>query len=151
MALEITITQDIKAAMLAKESQKLEALRAVKAAILLAKTEKGGSDTLSEETEVKILQKLVKQRKETAEIYQQNNRPELAEKELFEASVIETYLPKQMSEAEVRIAVSALIAQTGASGMKDMGKVMGLASKQLAGQCAGNVLSGIVRDLLGAG
>lgn len=148
MSLEITINQDIKTAMLAKESGKLEALRAVKAAILLAKTEKGGSDTLTEEAEIKMLQKLVKQRKETAEIYTQNNRPELAEKEVFEAGVIEAYLPKQMSEEQVRATVSAIIAQTGASGMKDMGKVMGIASKQLAGQCAGNVLSGIVKELL---
>lgn len=148
MSLEITINQDIKTAMLAKDSGKLEALRAVKAAILLAKTEKGGSDTLTEEAEIKMLQKLVKQRKETAEIYTQNNRPELAEKEVFEAGVIEAYLPKQMSEEQVRATVSAIIAQTGASGMKDMGKVMGIASKQLAGQCAGNVLSGIVKELL---
>jgi uncharacterized protein YqeY len=149
MGLEIIINQDIKAAMLAKESGKLEALRAVKAAILLAKTEKGGSDTLSEEVEIKMLQKMVKQRKETAEIYTQNNRPELAEKEVFEAGIIEAYLPKQMSEEQVRATVGAIIAQTGASGMKDMGKVMGIASKQLAGQCAGNVLSGIVKELLG--
>lgn len=149
MALEIIINQDIKAAMLAKESGKLEALRAVKAAILLAKTEKGGSDTLTEDAEIKMLQKLVKQRRETAEIYLQNNRPELAEKEIFEADIIEIYLPKQMSEAEVRATVSAIIAQTGACGMKDMGKVMGIASKQVAGQCPGNVLSGIVKELLG--
>lgn len=148
MALEITINQDIKSAMLAKESGKLEALRAVKAAILLAKTEKGGGDTLTEDAEIKILQKLVKQRRETAEIYTQNNRPELAEKEIFEAGIIEAYLPKQMSADEVRAAVGAIISQTGAAGMKDMGKVMGIASKQLAGQCAGNVLSGIVKELL---
>lgn len=148
MALENNINQDIKSAMLAKESLKLEALRAVKAAILLAKTEKGGSNELTEDAEIKLLQKLVKQRKETAEIYQQNQRPELAEKELAEAAVIEVYLPKQMSEEEVRKAVAEMIAQTGASGIKDMGKVMGMASKNLAGKVAGNILSGIVKELL---
>ena len=148
MALENNINQDIKSAMLAKESLKLEALRAVKAAILLAKTEKGGSNELTEDAEIKLLQKLVKQRKETAEIYQQNQRPELAEKELAEAAVIEVYLPKQMSEEDVRKAVAEIIAQTGASGIKDMGKVMGMASKNLAGKVAGNILSGIVKELL---
>lgn len=148
MSLENNINQDIKSAMLAKESLKLEALRAVKAAILLAKTEKGGSNELTEDAEIKLLQKLVKQRKETAEIYQQNQRPELAEKELAEAAVIEVYLPKQMSEEDVRKAVAEIIAQTGASGIKDMGKVMGMASKNLAGKVAGNILSGIVKELL---
>ena len=145
--LEEKIQQDIKAAMLAKDSVALASVRGIKAAILLAKTAEGGKPVDDAEI-VKIIQKLVKQRKESAEIYTQQNRPELAENELAEAAVMERYLPKQLSEAEVEDKLKEIIAQVGASSMADMGKVMGTATKALAGQADGKVISALVRKLL---
>ena len=145
--LEEKIQQDIKAAMLAKDSVALASVRGIKAAILLAKTSEGGKP-VDDEQIVKIIQKLVKQRKESAEIYAQQNRPELAENELAEAAVMERYLPKQLSEAEIEEKVKEIIAQVGAASMADMGKVMGVATKALAGQADGKVISAMVRKLL---
>jgi len=148
MSLFDQINQDIKAAMLAKEKSKLEALRAIKAAFLIAKTEKGAEEELSSEKEISIIQKLVKQRKDSASIYQQNNRTELADKELKEAEYIAVYLPKQLSEEEIKEALKPIITQVGAQSMKDMGKVMGIASKQLAGKADGKLISNCVKALL---
>ena len=147
MSLEQTINDDIKAAMLAREKVRLESLRAIKAAILVEKT-KDGAESIADEAVVKLIQKLVKQRRETAEIYAGQNRPELAENELTEAGFMEPYLPKQLSEAELEAAVQGVIAQAGASGPQDMGKVMGLASRQLAGRADGRVISEVVKRLL---
>jgi uncharacterized protein YqeY len=147
MSLEEKINADIKSAMLAKEKEKLEALRAVKSAILLAKSEKAGSE-VSEDAELKLLQKLVKQRKEAAEIYVNQSRQDLADVEMFQAKVIEQFLPAQMSEAEVEKIIQTIITETGASGIKDMGKVMGTASKQLAGKADGKLISEIVKRML---
>lgn len=148
MSLEQKIGDDIKAAMLARDSKKLEAVRAIKAAILLEKTKEGASGTMDEATENRILQKLVKQRRESAEIYAGANRSDLAEKELFEAAIIETYLPQQMSEAEVTVIVKRIISETGAASIKEMGKVMGAASKELAGKADNKMISGIIKNLL---
>ena len=145
MALEEKINADIKSAMLAKEAAKLEALRAVKSAILLLKTSPEG---YTDETEAKALQKMVKQRKETADVYKTQNREDLAEVELAQAVVIEAYLPKQMTEDETRAEVAKIIASLGASSPADMGKVMGVASKQLAGKADGKIISTIVKELL---
>ena len=145
MALEEKINADIKSAMLAKEAAKLEALRAVKSAILLLKTSPEG---YNDDTEIKALQKMVKQRKETADVYKTQNRQDLADVELSQAAVIEAYLPKQMSEDEIRTEVAAIISSTGASSPADMGKVMGVATKQLAGKADGKVVSSIVKELL---
>ena len=145
--LEEKIQQDIKAAMLAKDSVALASVRGIKAAILLAKTSESGKPVDDAEI-VKIIQKLVKQRKESAEIYSQQNRPELAENELAEAAVMERYLPKQLSEAEVEEKLKEIIAQVGATSMADMGKVMGTATKALAGQADGKLISALVRKLL---
>ena len=147
MSMELQIQQDIKAAMLAKEKVRLESLRAIKAAILLAKTA-DGSESIADEAVVKIIQKLVKQRKETAEIYKQQNREELAAQELAEAAAMEVYLPKQMSEEELEAELKKIIAQIGATGPQDMGKVMGTATKQLAGKAEGKMISAIVKQLL---
>ena len=147
MRLEEKIQQDIKAAMLAKEREKLESLRAIKAAILLAKTA-DGSESVADDALVKIIQKLVKQRKETAIIYKEQNRPELAEKELMEASYMEVYLPKQLSEEELTAEIKKIIAEVGATSAKEMGKVMGVASKALAGKADGRAISTIVKSLL---
>lgn len=147
MRLEEMIQQDIKAAMLAKEREKLESLRAIKAAILLAKTA-DGSESIADDALVKIIQKLVKQRKETAVIYKEQNRPELAEKELMEASYMEVYLPKQLSEEELTAEIKKIIAEVGATSAKEMGKVMGVASKALAGKADGRAISTIVKSLL---
>jgi len=147
MSLEEKINADIKSAMLAKEKEKLEALRAVKSAILLAKSEKAGSE-VSEDTELKLLQKLVKQRKEAAEIYVNQSRQDLADVEMYQAKVIEQFLPAQMSEEEVEKIIQTIITETGASGIKDMGKVMGTASKQLAGKADGKLISEIVKRML---
>ena len=124
MSLEQKINDDIRAAMLARDAEKLEALRAVKAALLIEKTKEGAPGEVGEEMELKILQKLVKQRRESAEIYSQANRQDLAQKEIFDASIIETYLPQQMSEAEVAEVIRKIVSQTGASAVKDMGKVI---------------------------
>lgn len=142
------INNDIKSAMLAREKERLEALRSVKSAFLLAKTEKGASDELSDERAVQIIQKLIKQRKESAEIYSQNNRPELAEKELFEAEVIGEYMPAQMSEDEMKAIISEIIKNTGAKSVKEMGKVMGEASKKLAGKAEGRKIAEMVKNML---
>ena len=147
MSMELQIQQDIKAAMLAKEKTRLESLRAIKAAILLAKTA-DGSESISDEAVVKIIQKLVKQRKETAEIYKQQNREELAANELAEAAAMEVYLPKQLSEAEIEEELKKIIAQVGATGPQDMGKVMGTATKALAGKAEGRIISALVKKLL---
>jgi len=145
MALEEKINADIKAAMLAKEAAKLEALRAVKSAILLLKTSPEG---YTDESETKALQKMVKQRKETADIYKTQNREDLAAVELSQAAVIEAYLPKQMSEDEIRAEIATIITSVGASSPADMGKVMGVASKQLAGKADGKIISTVVKELL---
>jgi len=148
MSLEEKINNDIKAAMMAKEKIRLEALRAVKSAILIAKTEKGHAETISADAEMKLLQKQVKQRKESAEIYQQQNRPELAEKELAEAKVIEEFLPKMLSDAELTVELKKIIEQVGAKAPSDMGKVMGVATKALAGKADGKAISEKVKALL---
>jgi uncharacterized protein YqeY len=145
MTLEEQINADIKAAMLAKEAAKLEALRAVKSAILLLKTSPEG---LTSESEMKALNKMVKQRKETAEVYTTQNRKDLADIELAQAAVIENYLPKQMSEDELRSDISKILSNLGASSPSDLGKVMGVASKQFAGKADGKIVSAIVKELL---
>jgi len=149
MSLEVKINADIKAAMLAKEKEKLEALRAIKAAVLLLNTEKGNAEGITETDELKMLQRLVKQRKESASVYAQQGRQDLADSELFQASVIETYLPKQMDEAELIQIIKAIIEKSGATSAKDMGKVMGLATKELAGKADNKIVSSIVKNLLG--
>lgn len=145
MALEEKINADIKSAMLAKEASKLEALRAIKSAILLLKTSPEG---LNDDTEMKALLKMVKQRKETAELYITQNRKDLADVELTQAAVIEAYLPQQMSEEDVKAEVAKIISSVGATSPADMGKVMGAASKQLAGKADGKLISTIVKELL---
>lgn len=146
MSLQEKVMTEMKAAMRAKDSNKLEALRAVKSAILLAKT--SGQDDLSQDDELKLLQKLVKQRKESAAIYLEQGREDLAQPELDQAKVIEEFLPEQMSEEEIEKEVESIIAQTGATGMQDMGKVMGVASKNLAGKADGKTISMIVKRKL---
>lgn len=148
MELEKLIGEAIKTSMLARESKKLEALRAIKAAILLEKTKEGTTGELSEETALKILQKLVKQRRESADIYTGAGRADLAEKELFEAGIIEGYLPQQMTSEEVTAIITQIITQTGASSIKEMGKVMGAASKELSGKADNKMISEIVKKLL---
>jgi len=149
MSLEIIINDDIKQAMLARDKRKLNALRAIKAALLLEKTGSGvGSTEVPESIELKLLQKLVKQRKESAILYKEQNRSDLAEEEVYQASIIEKYLPEQMSIEEVSEIIKKIINETGASTMKDMGRVMGMASKQLAGKADNKTVSGIVREML---
>ncbi|MGE8242317.1 MAG: GatB/YqeY domain-containing protein [Sphingobacterium sp.] len=148
MSLETQINQDIKAAMIAKNTAALRGLRAIKAAILLAKTEKGHAEDLNQEAEIKVLQKLVKQRRESAEIYKTQNREDLYQIEIEEEKVIEAYLPKQMSKEEVEAVIKAIIAETGASSIKEMGKVMGAANQKLAGQADGKTISEVVKSLL---
>lgn len=148
MSLQDKVMVEMKDAMRAKDSNKLEALRAVKSAILLARTDASGKDGLSEDEELKLLQRLVKQRKESAAIYKEQGREDLAQPELDQAAVIESFLPEQMSEAEIEVEVDKIIAQIGATGMQDMGKVMGAASKELAGRADGKTISGIVRKKL---
>ena len=148
MELEKQIQADMVSAMKARETVRLAALRGVKAAILLAKTAEGGNGEISDAEVVKIIGKLVKQRKESAEIYTRQNRPDLAENELAEAAAMEVYLPKQLSEAEVEEELKKIIAETGASKMSDMGKVMGTATKRLAGQADGKLISTLVKKLL---
>lgn len=142
------ISNDIKTAMLAREKVVLEALRGIKKEFLEAKTAKGSDGILHDEQAVKIMQKMAKQRRETAQIYTEQNRPELAEKELAEAAVIEQYLPKQMTDTELEAALTEIIAQTGAAGPQDMGKVMGAATRQLAGKADGRMISEKVKSLL---
>ncbi len=149
MSLAILINEDIKAAMLARDARKLEALRAIKASLLLAKTSKDmSSGEIPEDVELSILQKLVKQRKESAKIYREQNRPELAETEEFQADIIGQYLPEQLSEEDLQDIIKKIINDTGASDMKDMGRVMGMATKQLAGKADNKKISVIVRQLL---
>ncbi|PSL48998.1 hypothetical protein CLV51_101328 [Chitinophaga niastensis] len=148
MSLELNINAEIKAAMLGRKEAELRALRAIKAAILVAKTAEGASGELTEADESKLLQKLAKQRKDSLEIFRQQNREDLAVKEEEELLVIERYLPKQMSEDELRTALTGIIAAVGASSPADMGKVMGAASKQLAGKADGKAISAMVKDLL---
>jgi uncharacterized protein len=148
MSLQQKIDADIKAAMLAREKEKLEALRAVKAAILLAATEKGAPEQTDEAAEIKLLQRLVKQRREAAEVYLSQNRKDLADVEIFQASVIQQYLPQQMGEQEIESEIRAIIGETGAIDVKDLGKVMGAASKKLAGKADNKVISEIARRLL---
>ena len=148
MSLEQKINQDIKAAMIAKDNVRLRGLRAVKAAILLAKTEKAGIEELSQDAEIKVLQKLVKQRKESADIYKSQGREDLFQIEFEEQQVIEEYLPKQLGREEIEAIIKGIIAETGAAGMKDMGKVMGLANAKLAGQADGKTVSEIVKSSL---
>lgn len=148
MSLEQKINQDIKAAMIAKDAARLRGLRAIKAAILLAKTEKAGVEELTEDAEIKVLQKLVKQRKESGEIYKAQGREDLFQTEFEEQQVIEEYLPKQLAREEIEVIVKEIIAETGASGMKDMGKVMGAANAKLAGKADGKTISEIVKSSL---
>ncbi|MDP3462846.1 MAG: GatB/YqeY domain-containing protein [Bacteroidales bacterium] len=150
MSLEIQINNDIKQAMLAKDARKLNALRAIKAALLLEKTGKDvSSGEIPESVELKLLQKLVKQRRESATIYFEQQRPELAEEEVYQAEIIENYLPSQMDEDELKSIVAAIIAETGATSIRDMGKVMGVATKRVAGKADNQLISKIVKELLG--
>jgi uncharacterized protein YqeY len=142
------ITADIKTAMLAKDAVKLDALRGIKKEFLEAKTAKGGDGELSDETAIKILTKMVKQRKDAAGIFAEQNRADLAEKEIAEAAVISTYLPQQLSETELENIIKKIISDVNAEGAKDMGKVMGVASKQLAGKAEGRLISEVVKRLL---
>ena len=146
MTLEEQINADIKTAMLAREAAKLEALRAVKSAILLLKTSADGS---APDAELKALLKMVKQRKETAQIYIEQNRQDMADVELAQAAVIEHYLPKQLTEDEIKTELHTLIAQVGATSMADLGKVMGVATKAFAGRADGKLVSTLVKTLLG--
>lgn len=139
---------DLKTAMLAKDEGALRGLRAIKAAIIIAKTSEGAGGELKEEDETKLLQKLVKQRKDSLEIYQQQNRADLAKKEEEEIAVIEKFLPRQLDEAALKAALAKIIAETGASSPADIGKVMGAATKQLAGQADGKTISAVAKELL---
>lgn len=149
MSLTTQIDQDIKRAMLAKQADRLRGLRAIKSALLLARTEKGAAEEITPEAETKVLQKLVKQRKESAEIYKTQNRDDLYQVEMEELEVIEAYLPKQMSHDEVEVYLKEVIARVGATSVKDMGKVMGTANKELAGKADGRTISEVVKQLLG--
>jgi uncharacterized protein YqeY len=148
MSLEQKIMADMKDAMKAKDEAALRSLRAIKAAIIIAKTAEGAGGELKEEDETKMLQKLVKQRRDSLEIYQKQDRPDLAQKEQEEIAIIEKFLPKQMSGDELKAAVEGIIAQVGATSPADMGKVMGVATKQLAGQADGKAISAAVKELL---
>ena len=148
MSLQTKVMEALKEAMKAKDTVALESLRAIKSAILLAKTEAGAAQELSEADELKLLQKLVKQRKDSAALYTQQGRNDLAEPELAQMAVIEKFLPAQLSEAEVETALRGIINQVGATTPKDMGKVMGVATKQLAGKADGKLISEIVKRLL---
>ncbi|SMD05603.1 GatB/YqeY domain-containing protein [Pedobacter africanus] len=143
-----TIDQEIKQAMLAKDQAKLRGLRAIKAALLLAKTEKGPSEEITEEAELKLLQKLIKQRKESADIYKQQGREDLSSIEEEEIAVISAFLPKQLNEAEIEQIIIKVIQLSGAASVKDMGKVMGLANKELAGKADGKLIAEIVKRQL---
>jgi uncharacterized protein len=148
MSLSKKIMEAMKVAMKEKDALTLQALRSVKSAILLAQTETGAKEAISETEEIKMLQKLVKQRKDSAAIYNEQGRADLADPEIAEAAVIEQFLPEQLSEEEVAKVVDEVIAQTGASSMKDMGKVMGMANAKLAGKADGKTISGIVKERL---
>ncbi len=148
MSLEQKIMTDLKAAMLAKDEAALRSLRAIKAAILLTKTSEGSNGALTEEDELKLLQKMAKQRKDSLEIFQQQNRADLAKKEAEELAVIEKFLPKQLSAEEIKTELEKLIKETGASSPADMGKVMGAATKQLSGKADGKMIATLVKELL---
>lgn len=148
MSLQNQVMEEIKAAMKAKDSITLESLRAIKSALLLTQTEKGGGDEMSEADEIKLIQKLVKQRKDSAAIFKEQGREDLVKPELAQVAVIEKFLPAQLGEDEIEKVVIQIIESTGATGMKDMGKVMGMVSKQLGGQADGKTISGIVRAKL---
>ena len=147
MSLEKRLSEDLKAAMKAKDQAALRSIRAVKSALLLLKTDGSGNE-ITETVEIKTLQKLVKQRKDSLEIFEQQNREDLAQKEREEIAVIEKYLPQQMAVEELQSFIQNLITTTGASSMKDMGKIMGMANKQLAGKADGKTISGVVKSLL---
>ena len=149
MSLTEQISADLIAAMKAKNTLALEAIRAAKTAFILAKSEKGADSVLTSDEELKIIQKLVKQRRESAAIYKEQNRPDLYEKEVAEADVLEKYLPARMSEAELTAVLKAIIERVGAKSAADMGKVMGAATKELAGKADGKEISAIVKQLLG--
>ena len=148
MSLEQKIMPELKAAMLAKDEKAIRSLRAIKAAIIVAKTAEGAHGELKEEDEIKMLQKLVKQRKDSFEIFSQQNRPELAAKEQEEIEVIERFLPKQLTEDELKEEIRKIIAESGATSPAEMGKVIGLANKKLAGRADGKTISGVVKELL---
>ncbi|OCB72656.1 GatB/YqeY domain-containing protein [Flavobacterium glycines] len=148
MSLSAKIMDEMKTAMKAKDTVALEALRAIKSELLLAQTSSGSKEEISAEEEIKLLQRLVKTRKESARIFTEQNRPDLVEPELAQVAVIEKFLPAQLSEAEIEAVIAKIIAETGASGIASMGKVMGLASAQLGGTAEGKVVSGIVKKLL---
>jgi uncharacterized protein YqeY len=148
MSLLEQIDQDIKTAMLARDSKRMSGLRAIKSAILLARTEKGSTGELSPAAEISLLQKLVKQRRESAEIYKNQNRTDLCQVEIDEVEVIEAYLPQQLSHEEIAAIVKKIIGQSGASGIKDIGRVMGIASKELAGRADGRTISMMVKEQL---
>jgi uncharacterized protein YqeY len=148
MSLKLQIDNDIKKAMLAKNKEELEALRSIKSMILLAETEKNGAVDISSDVENKLLMKAAKQRKESADIFKQQGRQDLTDKELFQLEVINRYLPKQLSEEEVTSVIKTIIGEVGAKGPQDMGKVMGVATKKLAGQADGKVISESVKKLL---
>jgi len=148
MSLNDKITSAIKEAMKAKDQNALRALRAIKSAILLEKTKEGGGETLSKEVEIKLLQKMAKQRKESLAIFKEQGRNDLAEKEEQELKVIQPFLPEPMSEEALKTALQKIIADTGASSMKDMGKVMGLASQQIGAKADGKTISNMVKELL---
>lgn len=149
MSLFDKINEDLKKAMKAREKEKLEAIRAVKTAFLLAKSDKGATAVLTEDEELIIIQKLVKQRNESAEIYKSQNRNDLYEKEILEAQVISGYLPKQLNEEELTKVLLNIIQSVGALGIRDMGKVMGVATKELAGKAEGKMIAAKVKELLG--
>ncbi len=149
MSLIAQIDQDIKLAMLAKQADRLRGLRAIKSALLLARTEKGATEELTPETEIKVLQKLVKQRKESADIYKAQNRDDLYQVEVAEMLVIEPYLPQQMTRFEIEGYLQELISRIGATSIQDMGRVMGMANKELAGKADGKAIAEIVKQLLG--
>ena len=148
MSLELAVMEQMKEAMKARDEALLRGLRAIKAEIIRAKTEPGAKGIITEEGELKMLQKLVKSRKDSLEIYQQQNRPDLAVKESDEIAVIEKFLPKQLSEGELKEAVNKIITDLGAAGPQDMGKVMGAVSKQLAGKADGKTIAAVVKELL---
>lgn len=148
MGILANLTEEIKQAMLEKDSVRLEALRAIKSAVMLAQTASGGGDTLKEEEEIKLIQKLVKQRKDSATIFREQNRIDLAEPEEAQAKIISAFLPKQLSSDEISLIVDRIIEETAAQGMQDMGKVMGLASKEMAGKADGKSISTIVKGRL---
>jgi len=149
MSLEQRITADMKTAMKAKDKVSLRGIRAIKAAVILKKTDGSGADGLTAEEEIKLVQKLVKQRQDSLDIYEKQGREDLAVTEREEIEVLQRYLPEQMGQEELEGIIKGIIAKTGAASMKDMGKVMGMASKQLAGKADGKTISAVVKGLLG--